>query len=1121
MRRKEISPGTSAPVRERSREESPVRWTKAARQQLLPRRGGLFLPQKNTDAKSGFQSHASSVSENILAMLERGIKKASPEIAPLQRAVFEGLTDPAGMRLPLPLTEESLAVLLAILGRNESTILFASQQAGFATALDACIRSWSLDGKSDKDFKKEFWIERRPLKLGLGDRPDEALRKAAVEASEDEFSRALKLAREARKGASLELKCLFSYVFPEEPAWAAEDAQECLASQTYPTFGWKLLASLDDFDLAAQIVDRSFQKGQWGMDESMYVWGYDRVLLESFGSRALEFLRRFINPKLSAAQKRDMAEVIGLVETEEAASIMASFARDKAARKHVIAYFDRLPHFAFSHLAPVTRSIKKEDEVTGLIRRLAQENPVALTAALPRVEEPVRRYLETLSASVQEKAAQTASLQLADNEMLPECLATPPWERKLPDVVIPEIELTIPAEPARALFKPEDTDVMPYYYTKAPQTAKNDEKYLKRIEENLEENGTVQIWGLESLSDAAALAEWNSRPAGIWSLADYGFLPLLKRFGLRALPGLLQMAKREPFRTLDTLSRIVTPAVAPLMADSFVRLKKGRVMAEGWFLAHPDVAALGLIPPALGPASPSRDACRTGLRFLNQNGQAASLRAAAGQFGPEVSAALDLLLETRAPEKAPEPLPPFAVVNKLPEVKLPSGKVLPPGAVRTLLGFLQASTPSSPHPDLGAVRAACDKASLEKFAWALFQSWLSAGAPAKEDWTFVALGLLGGDETARELTPMIRAWPGEAAHARAVLGLDVLGLIGTDLALMLLNGMAEKLKFKALQDKAKEKVERIARIRGLTAEELSDRLVPDLGLDPDGSRLLDFGPRQFRVGFDEVLMPYVRDTAGHRLSDLPKPVKSDVPARAAEAVETWKALKKDAKALASIQIARLERFLSTRRRMAAPGFRMFLVEHPLVFHLTRRLVLGTYGQDGTLIATFRVAEDRSFSTSMDEPFELDSNTSVGIPHPLEMSPELLKSWSKLFSDYEILQPFPQLGRPVFRPSPRQGAKREFAFSAREVQPGSVLGLETRGWRRGYGESGCLLELVKPLPGGGEARLSLSPGIPLMAGAEREPQEIDKVELPPGVTLGDLEAVVYSELVYDIESLARA
>ena len=99
-------------------------------------------------------------------------------------------------------------------------------------------------------------------------------------------------------------------------------------------------------------------------------------------------------------------------------------------------------------------------------------------------------------------------------------------------------------------------------------------------------------------------------------------------------------------------------------------------------------------------------------------------------------------------------------------------------------------------------------ASLAAFAWDLFQAWLTSGAPSKERWAFTVLGWLGDDQTARRLTPLIRAWPGESQHARAVTGLDVLGAIGSDVALMMLNGIAQKVKFKGLQERAREKMTR-------------------------------------------------------------------------------------------------------------------------------------------------------------------------------------------------------------------------------------------------------------------------------------------------------------------------
>jgi hypothetical protein len=293
---------------------------------------------------------------------------------------------------------------------------------------------------------------------------------------------------------------------------------------------------------------------------------------------------------------------------------------------------------------------------------------------------------------------------------------------------------------------------------------------------------------------------------------------------------------------------------------------------------------------------------------------------------------------------------------------LANGKALPDEALDHLGQMLTFPTNEGLYGGIAVVKEACDAGSLAEFAWDAFTAWLEASGPSKEGWALTMLGLFGNDDTARKLTPFIRAWPGEAAHARAVTGLDVLATIGSDVALMLLNGIAQKVKFKGLQDKAREKIDAIAEARGLSTEELEDRLAPDLGLDEHGTMRLDFGPRAFKVGFDETLKPYVRETDGWprrrcaRLPDLPKPKKTDDAELSKEAVERFKLLKKDARTIASQQLLRLEVAMCARRRWTPEVFRMFLVEHPLVRHIVQRLIWGVYEVEGEAEQLRRHAE---------------------------------------------------------------------------------------------------------------------------------------------------------------------
>ena len=453
---------------------------------------------------------------------------------------------------------------------------------------------------------------------------------------------------------------------------------------------------------------------------------------------------------------------------------------------------------------------------------------------------------------------------------------------------------------------------------------------------------------------------------------------------------------------------------------------------------------------------------------------------------------------------------------------LRDGRALP-ASVLDAIGEMLATTPvEARYIGLEQLRALCTRASLGAFAWALFEAWLGVGAPGKAQWAFTALAHLGDDECARKLAKLIRAWPTEGASARAAAGLDVLAGIGSDLALMLLSGIAQKVKSKPLQAKAQAKLEQLAQARGLSAEELADRLVPDLGLADDGTLTLDFGPRQFTVGFDEHLQPQVRAVDGAVLKDLPAPTQSDDAALAEAAVAQWKALKKDARALATLQLRRLEEALALRRRWRADAFRACFAEHPLMRHLARRLLWAEFA-DGRALRAFRVAEDLSLADARDELLTLADEAVVGLAHPLDLSSGETAAFTAIFADYEIAQPFAQLGRESYRLSDDERAATALArYAGRKVAIGSLVGLQGRGWRKDEltTESGRFAEAIRVLEDGARVRLPFTPGA-WIGDVKSEPvQTLEALELEGLASWGAVDPVLVSEILRDIERMAE-
>jgi len=509
------------------------------------------------------------------------------------------------------------------------------------------------------------------------------------------------------------------------------------------------------------------------------------------------------------------------------------------------------------------------------------------------------------------------------------------------------------------------------------------------------------------------------------------------------------------------LSQAVSaPAAAPVMLACMLNSRAPQPARE-WLMQHPAETATGLTPIAAGKGKMAEGAVEV-LRDIHRAGHAALLES---QLPTEV-------LQKVAPGAAELPV---LQVGKIPaglaaafseaqsfKTKLPSWAlpaILPPivtargrlngGHVMTALIAIAKSDVALPHPLLLALRCYATPASLDAFAWSLFERWLRNGAPAKEKWALSAVGLFGGDESAIRLASMIREWPGQGKHQTAVLGLECLRSIGSETALVQINGIAQKVKFQAIKARAQECMEAIASDLNLTREQLEDRLVPDCGLDEHGSRIFDFGPRQFRLVLGPGPKPLVTDAANQRKPDLPKPNSKDDAAKAQQATAAWKLVKKQLTEVIKVQTRRLEQALVTQRRWAAADFDRIFVRHPFLVNLAQCFVWGVYGANGKPASTFRVTEDRSLGDEHDAPVALPPDAAVGLVHPIYLDPSSLAAWGELLSDYEILPPFPQLGRPVLALSDAE--RRGDAIQRHggvSIPATSLAGtLERLGWQR--------------------------------------------------------------------------
>lgn len=630
-------------------------------------------------------------------------------------------------------------------------------------------------------------------------------------------------------------------------------------------------------------------------------------------------------------------------------------------------------------------------------------------------------------------------------------------------------------------------------------------------------------------------------------------------------------------------TQIEAPELVPHVL-TLVQTEGGVVaQARAWLDQHPALALPPLVPLALRQDA-TGELARTFLRKYEQQGHAEALAQHVAALPTTEAAALQAAL---LPPVALLPLAPLATrkddtgevaraflrkypvlddaaapawlqaaltdkkeLAKTQKLQWANPVLLPPilmgdrqlstAQVWAVLNELRRFEPAKPlSPFLQALKQHAAPTSLERCALQLFDLWLQNGAPIKEKWALLALGALGGDAAALQLAKYAVVWPKQNQAKRAALALDCLRVIGTDTALTQLNLIGQQQRSGKLPQLAHTALRAVAQARGLSEEQLQDRIVSDAGFDAQGRRVLDFGPRQFAVQLPADLKPVLRDAAGKVRSTLPKPNTKDDAEKVAQAQAEWRLLKKQIQQAAQTQVYRLEQALATDRRWPRADFETYVVHHPLLQHLARLIIWAGYAaasaagtDDGaadaaTSFTPFRVTEDLTFADVHDEALALTHYPEVGVAHPALLAPETVRAWQQLLNDYELVPPFHQLNRAVYTVAATERpatAITRFVGVSVSLNVGMAM-LKSMAWQRLSGD-----QHTKAFPRAGvaaviewqiETATTNNTVLVLQRGyfvAGPLPNKTALSEMRP-LPLGEIPPVVFSEVLRDLALIA--
>ncbi len=1035
----------------------------------------LARPRQN-DLAASFPEAATrwTTSRNYWA---QGWEHRRDDRVALERAADEIMS---GKGLPDAFDVDVLAACERMLNGSASILCAIAARFGAAAALRVKLGAsdWAVaSGRKDQTW---WWAlspvaATTPLAIDVGWR---ALRVAACSATEDGWREARDVAAEVRAKTEVARHIPIDFAFPNEPGWALEDMRALLVSPNFAKLTYllaPLFASLTDEDAMIEFLRKC--NSRQAQATMAYACDVVAALPPEGATRVLDLMAQTTvgRKQWDEREMQKLACAMTAIRTEEMARVLARWVRHARFGRYVVGFFDASPELARLALAEAARA-----------KSIAADGTRSILETHARATEPDEGSLDDA----------------------PPLLRDPPWKKR--EARTPIELATLPWDETIA-WEPGEREQL----AEAPAATYGNAQVRPITDAELAEFDALppvqqyvdswprwqsKHWLVLDLPDAKRLALWNGGQARLYQRPP---LFMLARFGKAALDGLFA---RDPFdawddRMLLACLRVDSPRAAIVCARVLMRRRQWRRRAKAWLLAHAEASVIGLIPQAFGRVGRGRRMAERALRYLAAH-EPSLVRDVAARYGAEARAAVEGFAfgDPLARIDVRGHTPRFVRIEGLPRVRTHDGRPLPREATENLVTILRSRSDDVPYAGIDELRAALDPRSLADLAWALFFAWDLHGRRRMHDWMGRAVAAFPAEDTLARLTPYLRDWAQSDPRACVVL-VDVLAEIGTDAAFLELSAVASMARGPVL-------VEAVNEVLGPRGERSHD-----LGLDARGEAVLDLGGREVRVVLDESLVPMIALADGRRVAQVPRASKTDDPAKVAAAIARFNRLRRESRTIAKTALRRLERAMVESQRFTVAETESRFVRHPLLGHAARRLVWGVY-EGAALASTFRVVEDGTYADSDDLPLELAGESQVGIVHPIDLDEATLSRWGALFADYEILQPFDQLGRLVFTGTLQEAADILKRTQNTLVESRSLLKtIASHHWERPAGTR--VATAWRELRGtrtAARAVLTFAPGIQLDKIRASPPQKLAAIAVSAAPTLEGIDRVDLSELV---------
>ena len=288
----------------------------------------------------------------------------------------------------------------------------------------------------------------------------------------------------------------------------------------------------------------------------------------------------------------------------------------------------------------------------------------------------------------------------------------------------------------------------------------------------------------------------------------------------------------------------------------------------------------------------------------------------------------------------------------------------------------------------------------------VYKKWIHEGADTSYKYVMIPYLVYENEYKIDKVVYKIKEWCESGRISLANYAISALASNGSINSLIVIDYISSNFKYFQIKNTSKLAFKSVAKRLNISEDKLSDKIIPDFGIDLNGTKTLKDDNYSFTIHLNEKLdIDKILDNNTNKyINKLDKYSNLDK-----NLLDEFNSIKNHIKISYKFQINRLYKALMTGKRWTIEDWKDIFTNNYIMNILADMFIWTLYNKNDKILKHLKYSRnDNSFYTLDNEKYKINKQYQLSLASPIEMSKEDIEKSKAFISKLKIKQPFNQM-----------------------------------------------------------------------------------------------------------------